>query len=152
MPQYSSEEKKMFANKDHRISIQGVLQIILRLKGLEGLQCIEENVALAKRYSDEIWRAVDEVEEGEVADRSTTVTKQPETNVWVAAAAQAGTKPPTPQEQKILDVLYEKLPSTYCFGCTEQGVKAVLLQTIIENHSKYPSRMSSVEKVLKNLM
>jgi hypothetical protein len=146
VPNYTAEEIAEFKRKDHRISMQGLLQIILRVKGLEGLDNVSENVALAKRYSDEIWRAVDG---NDVADISTGESKQMETNAWVAAAQQAGTKPPTPQEQKVLDTTFVKY-------MTQEGFHPVItrhemLQKIIDNHGRYPSKMSSVEKVLKNL-
>jgi hypothetical protein len=131
--QYTEEEKLEFRKKDKRISIQGLVQTLLRCeqKNIEHNEIQAKGVvALAKYYSDEIERVVNETVGNIEVDCG---------NMWVEAANNVGCPVPTEQEQKVLEIIKSE---TKCEACA-------ILVDVMAAFGKYPKNKQSVSKCVK---
>ena len=132
MRKYTKEEIAAFNRKDKRISIQGLVQVIIKTVSVDLEDDSEKIVALAKKYSDEIQRVVEEGTTTESEVKNDEVEKK-----W--AEVQFEGPVPTKEEKEILEVIWKKAKTI---------TWPDLLDQIIKEFGQYPSKMSSVSKVL----
>lgn len=122
---YSKEEIEQFRKKDKRISMQGLVQVILATGADK--EKVQENCELAKKYSDEIERLA----EGEVE-------KKTEEKSTVPA--------PKLDQKKVLDYIAKELNVEL-----DDSLKNDVLDYIEKEYGKrvYPTKKASVEKFIK---
>lgn len=133
---YTKEEIEQFRKKDKRISMQGLVQILLATGA--NIHEVKENVALAKKYSDEIWNTVDEITAKEPVERSPTGTV--ETSIIPK---------PTADQVPVLKAVMEQTglsKDDVCIGVLDYSTN-VLHKTV----PTYPTNMGSVGKIVDYL-
>jgi hypothetical protein len=117
---YTKEEIEQFQKKDKRISMQGLVQVLLATGA--NIHEVKENVALAKKYSDEIWRIVD----GDTLILPT----------------------PTADQKKVLDAIDSKVNIA---DRKELVIRVLQYSTEVAGLSNptYPTSMGSVDKIVE---
>ena len=147
---YSEGELEAFRRKDMRMSIAGILQALINSGKFskEELQEPDGVVSLAKEYRLLIWNSInkEEVENKEATKAKESEVKDDEVvedvSDWGYFSKHEGCVSPTMEEMLVLDELWNRV---------ENLSKFQLVRKIIEEFGKYPSKMSSVDKVLKVL-
>lgn len=146
---YSQEEIEAFRCKDMRMSIAGILQALISSGqySKEDLSDVDSMVNLAKKYRKMVWNST------EVAEVSAESEVQSEPEVkeskchsgWELLAEQRGYPIPTKRQQKLLDAI-----NLAKYGESEDH-KAYILQRCQEEFRQYPTKESSIGRVLQIL-
>ena len=135
--EYTPEEILEFRRKDKRISLSGIVQVILA-REKTNVGGVEEVVAQAKKYSDMIW---------EVAESSIGGGEEPSKGFGVKGETEKSTVESevrdlsglTKDEQKVMEVVWNEAKNI---------TWPDLLEKVKKEFGMYPSKMSSVKKVL----
>lgn len=129
---YTPEEIEQFRKKDKRISMQGLVQVLLAAGA--NIHEVTSNVALAKQYSDEIWGIV------EGSKSSEPPVERSPTNVIPK---------PTADQVPVLKAVMEQTgldKDSVCIGVLDYSTN-VLHKTV----ATYPTSMGSVAKIVEYL-
>jgi hypothetical protein len=136
---YTPEEIEQFRKKDKRISIQGILQVILAKDGAKVSE-VEANVKLAKAYSDEIEEIVNE--NGGVKEVTTRPTP-----------AESDSLPaPTADQKKVLDAICTQLKGLDTQMDWDDVCRNVLqysTEVAGKSSPQYPINILAVEPIVK---
>ena len=146
MSNYSSEEIKVFEDKDRRINRVAILKSLIG-SGRNNEEQIKENCEMANAYVEFVYNGLPDV--GVDVGQGVQVLVAPDTMEstidWKSIATD--NKLAVPENIKVLDRLWDEYKKEYGVGSNP----AKLLSDVYNAYHKYPTKMDSIETVLTRI-
>lgn len=156
MSNYSKEEVKAFAEKDLRISKLAIVKSLIEKLSLEDVCNVEKITELAEKYVDYVYLERKDATKKEITKEETTKRGQVasvgdntkhEPN-WEQVATGLNFAIPNSQNVKILNQVADE----YKKATKANANPADVLVCCIDKFGTYPTKSSSAEKVVKQLL
>jgi hypothetical protein len=145
MGQWTKEEIKAFADKDLRISKLAIVKSLIEKLPLEDAYEVEKITELAEKYIDYVYEERRIAKRGQVASVGDDTKHEPN---WEQVAIGLNLAIPNSQNVKILNQILDEYKKAYKASANPKDV----LVCCIDKFGTYPTKSSSVEKVVKQLL